>query len=162
MKRSEFIEQYDCLEDCYNFANLEDIECITEHMYSQEAFGDYVWENIHSWDDGWESLGNYLSDLPTGYDFYWIDDWGDVSGMDDYTYLNDVKNDILDAMDGFWDPEEDDEEEIDEAFIDDVEEEPQEYIEAPGEEEIFGLSEFSTEICVGDASKTQIDIELIW
>lgn len=163
MKRSEFIEQYDNLADCLSFAYNESIECITDHMYTSEAYDDYVWDEIHEWNDGWESLGDYLSNLPNGYEFYWIDDWGDVTGMDDYDWLNDVKNDILDAMDGLWDPEDEDEEEIDEAFIDDVEDdEPQEYIEAPPEEEIFGLSKFSTEICVGDTSQTQIDIKMIW
>lgn len=114
MTRQEF------LDDVYDFSELRcfcyDNNCgICDDIYDDESKDDYI--NEHLLDmahdaDGWQSLYHTLDDIPTGYDYYRLDDYGDFNGLgdDDFDYY---KNDVLEWMDDneYWDEDEDDEEE---------------------------------------------------
>lgn len=163
MKLSEFKEDYTDLQDLYEFANENDIECVTEHMLSNEDYSDRIWDEIHEWGDGWESLGDWLGDLPSGYEYYWNNAWGDYEGLSDDGDFERIRDKIIEAMADEWDPEDSEYEELDESDVDNDEaDEPYEYIEAPSEEEIFGLATFSQEVYVGETEKPTVDVNLIW
>lgn len=114
MTRHEF------LDDVCDFSELRDFcygnDCgICDDIYDDESKDDYI--NEHLWDmaddaDGWQSLYRTLNDIPTGYDYYRLDDYGDFNGLDDDDF-EDYKNDVLEWMDDneCWDEDEDDDEE---------------------------------------------------
>lgn len=114
MTRQEF------LDDVCDFSELRDFcydnDCgICDDVYDDESKDDYINEHFSDMADdadGWQSLYRTLDDIPTGYDYYRLDDYGDFNGLDDDDF-EDYKNDVLEWMDDneYWDEDEDDEEE---------------------------------------------------
>lgn len=114
MTRQEF------LDDVYDFRELMDFcydnDCgICDDIYDDESKDEYINEHLSDMADNaddWQSLYRTLDDIPTGYDYYRLDDYDDFNGLDDDDF-DDYKNDVLEWMDDneYWDEDEDDEEE---------------------------------------------------
>lgn len=114
MTRQEF------LDDVYDFRELMDFcydnDCgICDDIYDDESKDEYINEHLSDMADNaddWQSLYRTLDDIPTGYDYYRLDDYDDFNGLDDDDF-DDYKNDVLEWMDDneYWDEGEDDEEE---------------------------------------------------
>lgn len=114
MTRQEF------LDDVYDFRELMDFcydnDCgICDDIYDDESKDEYINEHLSDMADNaddWQSLYRTLDDIPTGYDYYRLDDYVDFNGLDDDDF-DDYKNDVLEWMDDneYWDEDEDDEEE---------------------------------------------------
>lgn len=114
MTRQEF------LDDVYDFRELMnfcyDNDCgICDDIYDDESKDEYINEHLSDMTDNaddWQSLYRTLDDIPTGYDYYRLDDYDDFNGLDDDDF-DDYKNDVLEWMDDneYWDEDEDDEEE---------------------------------------------------
>lgn len=111
MTRQEF------LDDVCDFSELRefcyDNDCgICDDIYDDESKDDYINEHLSDMADDWRSLYRILDDIPTGYDYYRLDDYGDFNGLDDDDF-EDYKDEVLEWMDNneYWDEDEDDEEE---------------------------------------------------
>jgi hypothetical protein len=114
MTRQEF------LDDVYDFRELMDFcydnDCgICDDIYDDESKDEYINEHLSDMADNaddWQSLYRTLDYIPTGYDYYRLDDYDDFNGLDDDDF-DDYKNDVLEWMDDneYWDEDEDDEEE---------------------------------------------------
>lgn len=114
MTRQEF------LDDVCDFSELRDFcydnDCgICDDIYDDESKDDYINEHLSDMADdadSWQSLYRTLDDIPTGYDYYRLDDYGEFNGLDDDDF-EDYKNDVLEWMDDneYWDEDEEDEEE---------------------------------------------------
>lgn len=114
MTRQEF------LDDVYDFRELMDFcydnDCgICDDIYDDESKDEYINEHLSDMADNaddWQSLYRTLDDIPTGYDYYRLDDYDDFNGLGDDDF-DDYKNDVLEWMDDneYWDEDEDDEEE---------------------------------------------------
>ena len=126
MTRNEFIEDVSDFYDLRSFCWDNDCyEC--DDIFDEEGRDDYINEHLVDWArdaDNWEELQRQLNDIDTGYDFYRIDDYGDLVGLDDYDFDN-YKSDVLDWGDrnDIWDEDEEEEGEIEEDYSS-VEEEP--------------------------------------
>ena len=110
MTRQEFIDDILDMSDLYNFcANTRGYDHVIEDIYAEDALDDYVNNEVSSYTD-WRDLYNFLEDIPTGYDWYRIDYYGDITGIDDSEF-EDIKSDLLDELDSdewFEDEEEED------------------------------------------------------
>lgn len=114
MTRQEFFD------DVYDFRELKDFcydnDCgICDDVYDDASKDEYIDDHLSDMADNaesWQSLYRTLDDIPTGYDYYRLDDYGDFNGLDDDDF-EDYKNDVLEWMDDneYWDEDEDDEEE---------------------------------------------------
>ena len=140
MTRQEFIDDITSWWELIDFCNDEGYEDYIDDIYSEESREDYLdndlvqrARNAGSWTD----LLSTLDDIPTGYDYYRMDDYGDWHPLDDYDF-NDRKEEVLDRLDedDFWD-EEDEEEEPVEEYVD-----PEDAI--PVEDEDIGVAELFT------------------
>jgi len=119
MKRSEF--NYECennwgVDDLINFAYDENLESVTDNIYTEDALNDYMDEYVRNCTDHWQVLLDTLSSISTGYDYYYRADYDDsyfrpIYGDD----FEEIKERIECAMDGYWDEEE---EEIDGEYYD--------------------------------------------
>ena len=124
----------------------QDYNCdICEDIIDDDTLDEYVDSDISNRDCGWRSLRDYLSDIPTGYDYYRYDGSFDYVGLDDGDF-EDYKSRVLDWMDedDLWDAEEGEEDEDEEGFDPDYDffspGEPEEPEEPPVEEEDFSVS----------------------
>lgn len=62
----------------------QDYNCdICEDIIDDDTLDEYVDSDISGCDYGWRSLRDYLSDIPTGYDYYRCDGSFDYVGLDD-------------------------------------------------------------------------------
>lgn len=92
--------------------------------------------DIEQADYSWRQLSNYLSEIPRGYNYYRCDGSFDYVGLDDSDF-EDYKSRVGDWMDdGYWELEEDDEDE--DNFDPNEVLEPE---ESPVEDEDFSVSE---------------------
>lgn len=72
-------------------------------------------EQVNEWlretDNSWEEVRDTLDNIPTGYDWYWVDGWVSYYGIYDYDRddINRIAEMIEDAMNGEWDDEPEDE-----------------------------------------------------
>lgn len=93
-----------------------DNDCgICDDIYDDESKDDYINEHLSDMADdadSWQSLYRTLDDIPTGYDYYRLDDYGEFNGLGDDDF-EDYKDEVLEWMDDneYWDEDEDDEEE---------------------------------------------------
>lgn len=128
-----------------------DYDCdICEDIISDDTLDEYVDSDISGTDYGWRSLRDYLSDIPTGYDYYRCDGSFDYVGLDDGDF-EDYKARVLEWMDAddLWEEEENEDEGDDDFDPDEVDffspgepdDEPEEPAEPPVEEEDFSVSE---------------------
>lgn len=140
MTREEFIDDITTMWELLDFC--EEHGCyVCEDVYSDEAYNDFINEDIVEWarNETWENLLSILQDLPTGYDYYRRDEYGDWYGVDSYDF-DSYKNDVLSWGDDNceWDePEEEEGEE--ETFEADNED------ECVSEQEPFLLTELLSE-----------------
>lgn len=111
MTRDEFLEN---VNDWYELRDFcDDVGCdYCEDVYDDEGRDDYINECLMDWarNDSWYELRDRLADIPTGYEFYRIDDCGDWRSLDDSDF-DQYKQEVLEWMDDneYWDEEEDDE-----------------------------------------------------
>ena len=83
MTRQEFIDDILDMSDLYNFcANTRGYDHVIEDIYAEDALDDFVNNEVSNYTD-WRDLYNFLDDIPTGYDWYRIDYYGDITGIDD-------------------------------------------------------------------------------
>lgn len=147
-----------------------DYDCdICNDIIDGDSLDEYVNSDISDCDYGWQALRDYLSCIPTDYDYYRCDGSFDYVGMDDRDFEN-YKYNVLDWMDGneLWDDEEDEENEKEEGSDPDCDflEEPE---EPPVEKEDFSVadlismcgSELITIRQAAERQKKEID-EVIW
>ena len=116
MTREEFIESVDTISQLIDFCN--DVGCpVCDQFYTEDSMDDYINECLPEWarDNNWYELRDLLESIPTGFDWYYLDDDGDWLGYYDGN-VYDFKEDALDwadRNDAFDpDPEEFDEEEL--------------------------------------------------
>lgn len=144
MTRSYFL---DYVTDWYELIDLcRDYDCdICEDIIDDDQLDDYVLEDINNSERSWRDIRDFLSDIPTGYEYYRCDGTFDYVGLDESDF-EDYKSRVLDWMDedSLWDAEEEDEDEGDfdpnevDFFSPGPESEPE---EPPVEEEDFSVSE---------------------
>ena len=115
MTRQEYIENIVDFDDLIGFS--DDCGCyLCECIYCESARDEYIDDCLRDMADNadsWQDLFNTLSEIPTGYDWYRLDDYdGRWEGLDDADF-EEFKHDVLDWGDenGVWDDEEPDEEE---------------------------------------------------
>lgn len=114
MTRQEFLDNVCDFSELRNFCY--DNDCgICDDIYDDESKDDYINEHLSDMADDaddWQSLYRTLDDIPTGYDYYRLDDYGEFNGLDDDDF-EDYKDEVLEWMDNneYWDEDEDDEEE---------------------------------------------------
>lgn len=115
MTRQEFIDDILDMSDLYNFcANNRGYDHVIEDIYAEDALDDFVNSEVINYTD-WRDLYNFLDDIPTGYDWYRIDCYGDITGIDDSEF-EDIKSDLLDELDSDeWFEEEEEEDVLDSA-----------------------------------------------
>lgn len=78
------------MSDLYNFcANNRGYDHVIEDIYAEDALDDFVNNEVINYTD-WRDLYNFLDDIPTGYDWYRIDCYGDITGIDDSEF-EDIK-----------------------------------------------------------------------
>lgn len=117
MTRQEFIDDILDMSDLYNFcANTRGYDHVIEDIYAEDALDDFVNNEVSNYTD-WRDLYNFLKDIPTGYDWYRIDYYGDITGIDDSEF-EDIKSDLLDELDSDEWFEEEDQDEEEEAVLD--------------------------------------------
>ena len=146
MTRSYFL---DYVTDWYELIDLcRDYDCdICEDIIDDDQLDDYVLEDINNSERSWRDIRDFLSDIPTGYEYYRCDGTFDYVGLDESDF-EDYKSRVLDWMDedSLWDAEEEDEDEGDfdpnevDFFSPGPEPEP-EPEEPPVDEEDFSVSE---------------------
>lgn len=115
MTRQEFIDDILDMSDLYNFcANTRGYDHVIEDIYAEDALDDFVNNEVSNYTD-WRDLYSFLNDIPTGYDWYRIDCYGDITGIDDSEF-EDIKSDLLDELDSDeWFEEEEEEAVLDSA-----------------------------------------------
>lgn len=117
MTREEFMDEYYDLDDLMQWCRDERCNYFEQgdpDLFSEDEMDDYIdRELLPEWAEnkGWRELLDFLSDIPTGYEYYRYDgyDWYSVDDDDINTYLNEVAD--WAEENGYFDPEEDDEEE---------------------------------------------------
>ena len=144
MTRSYFL---DYVTDWYELIDLcGEYDCdICEDIIDDDQLDEYVMDGISNSNQSWRGIRDFLSDIPTGYDYYRYDGTFDYVGLDDSDF-EDYKSRVLDWMDedSLWDEEEEDENEDDfdpnevDFFSPGPEPEPEEPLV---EEEDFSVSE---------------------
>lgn len=137
MTRAEFYENVTTWWDLKNFCSDEQCD-ICDDIYDEEGRDDYINDCLMDWarNDSWTELLSKLEDIPTGYDYYRYDDYGDWVGLDDGDF-DEIRDEVAEWMDdnGYWDDDEEEADDEDEEPIDDEEEEP------PVEDEDCSLGE---------------------
>ena len=137
MTRAEFFENVTSWWDLKDFCSDEQCD-ICDDIYDEEARDDYINECLIDWarNDSWTELLSRLEDIPTGYDYYRYDDYGEWEGLVDGDF-DEIRDEVAEWMDdnGYWDDDEEEADDEDEEPIDDEEEEP------PVEDEDCSLGE---------------------
>lgn len=145
MTRAEFYENVTTWWDLKNFCSDEQCD-ICDDIYDEEGRDDYINDCLMDWarNDSWTELLSRLEDIPTGYDYYRYDDYGDWVGLDDGDF-DEIRDEVAEWMDdnGYWDDDEEEADDEDEEPIDDEDEEPidDEEEEPPVEDEDCSLGE---------------------
>ena len=132
MTRQEFIDDVTCWGELIDFCNDEGCDYL-DNIYDEDARDDYINEyQLEDWvrNNTWSNLYSLLDDIPSGYDYYRIDEYGDWEGLDDYDF-GDYKDDVLRWADdiGIFDEEDEEEDPADYGIED--EEVDDEEIEEP-------------------------------
>lgn len=137
MTRAEFFENVTSWWDLKDFCSDEQCD-ICDDIYDEGSRDDYINECLIDWarNDSWTELLSRLEDIPTGYDYYRYDDYGEWEGLVDGDF-DEIRDEVAEWMDdnGYWDDDEEEADDEDEEPIDDEEEEP------PVEDEDCSLGE---------------------
>ena len=141
MTRQDWIDDITTWYELIDFCNDEGYEDYINDIYSEESRDDYISNDLVDMArnaDSWVSLMETLQDIPTGYDYYRQDDYGEWFGLDDDYDFRDRKEEILDRLDEdeFWDDYDEEEEPIEEY------EDPEDSV--PVEDEDMDVSELFT------------------
>ena len=97
MTRDYFINNVDTWDELVEFCNEIDYDLNVYDEYARDEIVDnQLAERVH--DDGWQSIYSWLEDIPSGYDYYRIDDYNDFVGLDDDDF-SDCKDDVLEYAD---------------------------------------------------------------
>lgn len=130
MKRSEFDDEINSLSDLIDFCSEEGCP-ICDDLIDDDSRDEYISEDLESMvrDEGWRDIRSWLDNIPTGYDYWIRDQWGDWEGYDEYQYEG-FADDVVEWMDEHeqWDPEDEEEETVDDAE-DQMEEEEELWVE---------------------------------
>lgn len=116
MTKQEFYEDYGtCFSDAVAFMyenGFEEYRWDTLGVESQYSYDEWVDNRLSEMVGGetWQDITEWLNGLPDGYDWYKIDNYGDVYGYDDCDWERDV-DDFVEFLDdnGFFDEDDDDE-----------------------------------------------------
>lgn len=127
MTRAEFYENVTTWWDLKNFCSDEQCD-ICDDIYDEEGRDDYINDCLMDWarNESWTELLSRLEDIPTGYDYYRYDDYGDWVGLDDGDF-DEIRDEVAEWMDdnGYWDDDEEEaDDEEDTPFIDPEDAEP--------------------------------------
>ena len=130
MTRQEFIDDVTTWWELIDFCNDEGCD-ICEYVYSSDVYDDLINEDLQEMvkHESWQSIYDWLEDLPSGYDYY--DTYDDYVGLDNNWDFDRYKEDVLEWADNdgtIWDEpeEEEEEEELDDEFDEEDEEELEE------------------------------------
>lgn len=156
MTRQEFIDNVTTWSELLDFCYDEDID-FCEDVYTEDAKDDYFNDMLVDMarDAGsWRELYDRLEEIPTGYDYYIRDYYGDFEGADDDDFDSRYE-DVLEYMDDneYWG--DDEEEEVEEEPAPD-DEDPED--EEPVEEEDVSIAELFT-TCNSKLQKIDADTE---
>lgn len=115
MRRQDFIDDITTWSELLSFCYDEDCD-ICEDIYSEDSRDEDIdTNNLVEWarNNTWQELHDILEEIPTGYDYYCRDDYGDWFGADNDLF-EDRKQEVIDWMDdgGYWDEEYEDEEDV--------------------------------------------------
>ena len=115
MTRQEFIDNCNDWLELIAFCRDYDIYAC-EGVYADVDLDEYIdeWLAEHHYEYYWRDIRDRLYDIPTGYDFYYVNsDYGisEINGLDNYDFA-DYKDDVIREMDDreLWDEDEDEEE----------------------------------------------------
>ena len=163
MKRSEF-DELTTLNELIEFGQEAELGCV-EDIYYEDAMNEDVYDDIRSWEYSWQELGSCLVNLPEGYEWYRRNGCLDFEGLSDRYDFDDLRNAIIDEMEGYWDAEDEEDESDNDYVRDDYrayqrightnEKDQDEECEAP-EFEVF--VEFVSASC--DTSNLSAEVEL--
>lgn len=107
MTRAEFDTNVNDWYDLLEFCRDENLD-VCESIYDSDALDEIIQEDLrYAVNDAgycWQDIYSYLDDISTGYDYYC------VNGTLDYDPMNDgdfeyYRNEVIEAMDGYWDEE---------------------------------------------------------
>lgn len=104
MTREEF-DEISTYDELYEIDSDEGIYAFDDwEVASSDRLNDYVWDEINRWDDGWVSLGDFLQNIDTGYDWYSFYDSMPAGLYDGDSIFNDLKDAIKDSLEsnGFF------------------------------------------------------------
>lgn len=126
MTRREFIEEVTSWYELKNFCDEEQID-FCDNVYSDSEKDDYIDERLDEIITGssWQDVYGVLDDIPTGYEYYFIEDVYDIRAAYDSDFDR-LKQEVLEYYDNneYWD-----EEEEEPVYVDgDDYEEPDEFV----------------------------------
>lgn len=126
MTRVEFFENVTSWWELKDFCSDEQCD-ICDDIYDEEGRDDYINDCLMNWarNDSWTELLSRLEDIPTGYDYYRYDDYGDWVGLDDGDF-DEIRDEVAEWMDdnGYWDNDEEEANDDEEEVFDDEEDAP--------------------------------------
>lgn len=132
MTRSEFLE-ISTFSELDRFCYEHDIYEILGGYIDGDNLDDEIWNDIGNANCSWYDLGQYLTRISTGYDFYYREGWLDYSGYDNNDdVFTDLLNEALDYGDenNLWDAEDESDEEDESRCDEDLETQPKQMSEA--------------------------------
>lgn len=99
MTRQEWIDSIEDFSDLISFCIDSGYqEDKADHIISDYDLDRYVEDDLRNCDYGWQSIRDYLANIPQGYDWYLCDGYFDYTGLtsDDF---EDWKSDVLSELD---------------------------------------------------------------
>lgn len=131
MTRAEFFDNVTTWWELKDFCDDERCD-ICEDIYDEDGRDSYINDCLMDWarNDTWTELLARLEDIPTGYEAYRYDDYGEWEGLDDGDFRA-IRDEVAEWVDEYssWD---DDEEEDEEEAVDE-EDTPEEYVDPEDE-----------------------------
>lgn len=109
MTREQFYENINNISELLDFCNAEDVE-IANNIYDYDSYQDWLNTKLidYSRESTWYEMRDWLNSIDDGWDYYYIDDYDEVSGIDESLFLS-LRDDVAREMDSYdyWDePEE--------------------------------------------------------
>ena len=127
MTRAEFYKNVTTWWELKNFCYDEQCD-ICDDIYDERGRDDYINDCLMDWarNSSWTELLSRLEDIPTGYNYYQCDEYGDCVGLDDNDDFDDIREEVAEWMDnnGYWDDDEEEANDDEEEVFDDEEDAP--------------------------------------
>lgn len=105
MTRECFYENINSISELLDFCNEENIE-IANNIYDYDSYQDWLNDRMldYSRELTWHELRDWLNSIDDGWDYYFFDEYDEVSGIDDQLFLS-LKDDVAREMDSYdsWD-----------------------------------------------------------